>query len=283
MTVETPREFGEEFRRERELRDVTREQLALVTKVSVRQIEALESGHFDVLPALVFSRGFVSSIAVYLGLDTERTVTAFRHVWEHWDARRRRDESASIPIRPVTATLRLTKRRRTLASSTTVRALAAVSVLAVVTGVAVLVKSRAPEPRRGAAPTAPARPETGPASLALPPAVAAATVALPSGAPLPARASSGGQGPAAGTSTLSLTFRDDCWTEVLVDGEVVARALFTKGTTREFSGGRTFTLTLGNAGVVEVVVNGRSIEPIGGPGEVVKNFVIEPRGARTQG
>jgi hypothetical protein len=113
--------------------------------------------------------------------------------------------------------------------------------------------------------------------------VAAATVALSAGEALPVRTASEAAGSSAGTSSLTLTFRDDCWAEVLVDGKVVARALFTKGTIREFSGGRTFTLTLGNAGVVEVIVDGRSIEPIGGPGEVVKNYVIEPRGARTQG
>jgi cytoskeletal protein RodZ len=283
MTVETPRDFGEELRRERELRDVTREQLALVTKVSVRQIEALEKGRFATLPALVFSRGFVRSIAVYLGLDAERTVSAFRHVWEHWEAERQREVSAPIPIRPISTELGPSKRRRSLASSTSVRAFAAVAVLAVVTGVAVLVKSPARVPRRGPAPAAPARTQTGPASLPLPPEVAAATVALPAGEALRARTDSEAPGPSAGTSTLTLTFRDDCWAEVLVDGKVVARALFTKGTIREFSGGRTFTLTLGNAGVVEVIVDGRSIEPIGGPGEVVKNYVIEPRGARTQG
>ncbi len=281
MTGETPRAFGEELRRERELRDVTREQLALVTKVSVRQIEALEAGRFGQLPALVFSRGFVRSIAVFLGLDADRTVSAFRHVWENWEAEKKREESAPIALPAAPKAPGVPKPRRALASSTTVRALAVAAVLAVVTGFAVLVKSHAPAPRREAVPAATARPRTGPASRALPPAVAAATVALPSGAPVAVRPASAEAAPPPGTSTLTLTFRDDCWTEVLVDGKVVARELFTKGTTREFPGGRTFTLTLGNAGVVEVVVNGRTMEPIGGPGQVVKNYVIEPA-TRTQ-
>ena len=63
-----------------------------------------------------------------------------------------------------------------------------------------------------------------------------------------------------------------------MDGKVAVRGLFQKGTKREFRSGGTFTLTLGNAGVVELAVDGRALEPIGGLGQVVKNYVIE-RGA----
>jgi cytoskeleton protein RodZ len=282
MAVESPREFGEEIRRERELRDVTREQLALVTKVSVRQIEALETGRFEILPALVFSRGFVRSIALHLGLDAERTVAAFRHVWENWNASRERENSAPFGPLPVTQERPTAAPRRTVASSTTIRVVTVAATLAVVTAVAVLMKSPPPEARRRPPSAAPARPETGPASLALPPAVAAATVALPAGLPAASQTAAASPG-GSGTSTLTLAFRDDCWTEVLVDGKVVVRALFTKGTTREFAGGRTFTLTLGNAGVVEVRVDGRSLQPIGGPGEVVKNYVIGSPAVRSDG
>jgi len=279
MTVETPRDFGDELRRERELRDVTREQLALVTKVSVRQIEALETGRFEHLPALVFSRGFVRSIADHLGLDADRSVAAFRSVYENWQEESRKAENAPLP--PTTAAFRLSKPRRSVSASTTVRGLAVALTLAVVTGAAALIKSKSSEPRRAATTAAaPARPETGPASLALPPGIAAATVALPSSPPATVR---GGVDGVAGASTLSLTFRDDCWTEVTVDGRVVVRELVAKGATREFAGGRTFTLTLGNAGVVEVVLNGRSLQPIGGPGQVVKNWVIEPEPVHTSG
>ena len=69
MTAETAQDFGEELRRERELRDVSREQLAAATKVSTRHIAALETGRFEQLPAAVFSKGFVKVIA---GLRSKR-------------------------------------------------------------------------------------------------------------------------------------------------------------------------------------------------------------------
>jgi len=154
-----------------------------------------------------------------------------------------------------------------------VRGLGIAVLLALVTGGAAFLKSRSADPKRAARPSSSvsARPETGPASLALPPAIAAATVALPPEGRKPAAT----PGAAKSGSTLTLSFRDDCWTEVLVDGKVALKALLPKGARKEFAGGGTFTLTLGNAGMVELDLDGRSLAPIGRPGEVVKNFVIE--------
>ena len=269
MTAETAQEFGEELRRERELRDVSREQLASATKVSIRHIAALESGRYDELPASVFSKGFVRVIALHLGLDAERSVTAFRHVHAGWEAEcaRRRHQATTS-----TAGLRLSRPRRSVSSSTTLRGIAIALALAAVTGAAAFLRSRGADRRGPEASTAPvARAESGPASLALPPAVAAATVALPAGAALPGAVSSA----ASRGRTLTLSFRDDCWAEVLVDGRLVVRGLFPKGSRREFANGGTFTLTLGNAGAVDVIVDGRPLGILGGEHEVVKNYVID--------
>ena len=93
--VETPQEFGEEIRRERELREVSLKQLAAVTKVSVRHLEALESGRFDQLPAPVFSRGFLRACASHLGLDGDRLATAFTHTYEEWAEKNRKSPPAN--------------------------------------------------------------------------------------------------------------------------------------------------------------------------------------------
>jgi cytoskeleton protein RodZ len=267
--AEAAKEFGEELRREREMREVGREQLAVATKVSVRQIEALETGRFENLPACVFSRGFVRAISVYLGLDTDRMVAGFRNVYENWEEEAKKKEQ--LPT--TTAGLRLSRPRRAVSSDTTVRGLAIAAALALLTGGAAFLKSRGVDAKKATPASAVpvSRALTGPASLALPPAIAAATVALPSGGPGPGRA------PAASpdVSTLTLSFKEDCWAEVLVDGKVAVRGLFQKGTKREFRSGGTFTLTLGNAGVVEVAVDGRALEPIGGQGQTVKNYVID--------
>ena len=63
--------FGERLKRERELREVPPEEITMATRIGPRFLEALENEDWDKLPGGVFNRGFVRSIARYLGLDEE--------------------------------------------------------------------------------------------------------------------------------------------------------------------------------------------------------------------
>jgi len=63
--------FGERLKRERELREVTLEEITQATRIGPRFLEALENEDWDRLPGGVFNRGFVRSIAHYLGLAEE--------------------------------------------------------------------------------------------------------------------------------------------------------------------------------------------------------------------
>lgn len=63
--------FGERLKREREMREVSVDELTKATRISVRFIEALENENWERLPGGVFGRGFVRTIARYLGLDEE--------------------------------------------------------------------------------------------------------------------------------------------------------------------------------------------------------------------
>ena len=63
--------FGERLKRERELREVTMEEITAATRIGSRFLEALENEDWSKLPGGVFNRGFVRSIARYLGLDEE--------------------------------------------------------------------------------------------------------------------------------------------------------------------------------------------------------------------
>jgi cytoskeletal protein RodZ len=63
--------FGERLKRERELREVPMQEITQATRIGPRFLEALENEDWDKLPGGVFNRGFVRSIARYLGLDEE--------------------------------------------------------------------------------------------------------------------------------------------------------------------------------------------------------------------
>ena len=63
--------FGERLKRERELREVTMAEITAATRIGPRFLDALENEDWKALPGGVFNRGFVRSVARYLGLDEE--------------------------------------------------------------------------------------------------------------------------------------------------------------------------------------------------------------------
>jgi cytoskeleton protein RodZ len=69
--------FGEHLKRERELRGVTLDEIAAATRISPRFLEALENEQWDRLPGGAFNRGFIRSVARYLGLDEENMVAEY--------------------------------------------------------------------------------------------------------------------------------------------------------------------------------------------------------------
>jgi cytoskeletal protein RodZ len=70
-------EFGEKFRKERERRGLTLDDVSSVTKINSRMLKAIETEHFDQLPGGVFNKGFVRAYAKHLGLNDEEAVTEY--------------------------------------------------------------------------------------------------------------------------------------------------------------------------------------------------------------
>src|SRR5713226_3361691 len=69
--------FGEELRREREIRGISLKEISDATKISKRFLEAIERNDHKTLPAPVFTRGFVREYARYLGLNAEEIVNRY--------------------------------------------------------------------------------------------------------------------------------------------------------------------------------------------------------------
>jgi cytoskeleton protein RodZ len=69
--------FGEHLRREREMRGVSLDEVSQATRIGTRFLEALEGERWKDLPGGVFNRGFLRSIARYLGLDEEALVAEY--------------------------------------------------------------------------------------------------------------------------------------------------------------------------------------------------------------
>ncbi len=71
--------FGTWLRQQREVREIGLREIADSTKISLRYLEAFEQDRYDLLPARVFSRGFLRQYAGYVGLDPEEVVNNF--IW----------------------------------------------------------------------------------------------------------------------------------------------------------------------------------------------------------
>jgi cytoskeleton protein RodZ len=69
--------FGEGFKRERDKKKITLDQVAVSTKISVRMLRAIEDEKFDQLPGGIFNKSFVRTYARHLGLDEEKAVADY--------------------------------------------------------------------------------------------------------------------------------------------------------------------------------------------------------------
>lgn len=69
--------FGENLRREREMRGVSLEEVANATRISTRFLHALENEQWERLPGGVFNRGFVRAVAHFLGLNEDALMAEY--------------------------------------------------------------------------------------------------------------------------------------------------------------------------------------------------------------
>jgi len=70
-------DFGGRLRQARERRGISLRQIAAKTKISVAALEALERDDISKLPGGIFSRAFVRSYALEVGLEPDGTVDEF--------------------------------------------------------------------------------------------------------------------------------------------------------------------------------------------------------------
>ncbi|UCD83899.1 MAG: helix-turn-helix domain-containing protein [Deltaproteobacteria bacterium] len=76
--------FGQYLRRERELRNISLEEIAEITKISKASLQAIEEDKFDLLPGKLFIRGFIRAYCRHIGLDEDDVILRFQTYWEEF-------------------------------------------------------------------------------------------------------------------------------------------------------------------------------------------------------
>lgn len=77
---------------------------------------------------------------------------------------------------------------------------------------------------------------------------------------------------------LGIRAKDNCWVALKVDGRIVFQRVLTKGRFESWKAKNKMELSLGNAGVVELEVNGQLFSNLGRKGQALKNIVITRQG-----
>lgn len=70
-------EFGDKFRKARETKELSFDDVSNVIKISPRMLKAIEEQNFDQLPGGVFNKGFIRAYAKHLGLSPEDSIAEY--------------------------------------------------------------------------------------------------------------------------------------------------------------------------------------------------------------
>jgi cytoskeletal protein RodZ len=232
--------FGERLKREREMREVSLKEVTTATRIGPRFLEALENEEWDKLPGGIFNRGFVRSIARFLGLDEENLLAEYDMARGEQSLPVPQPYENKIPRPPIWLPV-----------------LAVLALLAVLGG---LIAGGIYGWRRYAAHRAAKKSS----SSALLPAQtqSGTTSAIP-----PAKPSS--DSPTSSTAIpLDLAVSTSAATRVriLADGTLSLDAELPAGETRHFSASRQFEVTAADSSAVLLELNGRAMPPVGTPG-----------------
>jgi transcriptional regulator with XRE-family HTH domain len=250
----TPGGFGSRLRETREGKGITLRQIANATKISMRALEALERNDIARLPGGIFSRSFVRSYAIEVGLEPEETLREFIAQFPHDSVTAGHPTSAQIEDNDA-----LESDRRTVSAF-----LRLIAFSLPIAGV-VLYFSTAGRP----APNAPAEP-TAQVVSPVPLEAVAAPPSLDVAQPTPTRTD-----PAVPADRLmvGLAATGPCWVSAIVDGERVLERQMQAGEHRFLEVRRELVLTAGDAGALSLTLNGASARPLGKSGAVVTTSV----------
>ncbi|KUO66582.1 MAG: hypothetical protein APF84_17295 [Gracilibacter sp. BRH_c7a] len=216
-------------------------------KIRVRYLEAMENEDYEILPGPIYTKGFLRNYSRLLGLNPEEIVNYYlSSIDQHTEP------VVYAPLKPIRSTPVWFK--------PIILIVMAVFTIVLVVGISYL--SQGDKDPNGSSftptplPTAPQTSDPGEDGKD--------TEQPPDESPVVYEG-----------LVAELSFTEDCWLRVRVDGNVVIDGMRRAGVTETLQGTKLIEfLTVGNAGGLTITLNGKEIPPLGASREPVYDYVI---------
>lgn len=283
--------IGERLRSAREARGLSLDEIEAATRIRRRYLEALEAEAFDQLPGPAYAKGFLRTYASYLGLPAEDLVGLCP------DLRAGAAVSHGSPVEVRITPATPPSRARRVITAIAVALVIGLALLAYTLYGQIRQFAQTPLPAPGtsaSSPRAPAQvsptahpagappagapgrgptaapgpaPQPGQAAPAQGPAAPAAPGAAPPAAPQP-------PGAAAIPLSLAVAAGDRSWVRTVADGVTVYEGFLNAGDRQTWQARHQITIRGGNAGALDMTLNGRPLGRLGKPGDVVERTFV---------
>jgi len=270
---------GAYLRQERERKNISLDDVAKVTRISLQYLEALERDEFQTLPGSVFARGFLRTYAAHIGLDPNEVLKMYEA------------QTDSLPSPEKTEEAPPPKNLEPLA-----KYILPLVILALGVGVALFFffkettvppsSSLPPSPEISPSPTPPSKTPPAEASRSRKkesPKVLEARKAEKSPEKLPtgASAASGAEKEKEKKQVLKVKATERTWMRIQPDDQPEFEVLLQPREMVTWTASSKFQITVGNAGGAEISFNGKPLGLLGVSGQVVHLLLpqeIKPAG-----
>lgn len=239
--------FGDCLKREREMREVSLEEICAATRIGTRFLEAMENEEWEKLPGGVFNRGFVRAVARYLGLDEETMLAEYDLARLH--------HAPPMPAQSPQPIPRSFPKWLPILFVLFLGALIAAGFHA----------WRVFGPRHAATnntASASASDKTAPSTVTAAPAPSPAVDATPATSAIPPSSVPTSLAPL----QLSVAAGKNTQLQVLADGKTLYDTIITAGESQHFQAREEFHVSVSDSGGVLLELNGQTMPPLGTPG-----------------
>ncbi len=235
--------FSEQLKKQREEKKIRLSDVAVQTRISMKFLEAIEAGNFEILPE-TYIRAFIRDYAKAIGLDPDDTIKRF-DLYIEAVAAENAEKKEEASERSAVRQINLTKTQKIGFGAAAIVVLAVLSYLAF-----------SPEKKSQVSPVDYGYENTQVANQRKFDSAYAAVKAQ------------------SDSSRLVLDAVDTVWVNLVIDDGRTYDLLMKPGTKASFWGRKKFNMTIGNAGGLIISLNGHQYPPLGKSGVVIRNVTI---------